>query len=64
VPVVGDIWGAPAESPDVPPATTAGAVAIASGVIEVVIGAITVRVPLAADEVSLHRVLGVVRSLA
>ena len=64
VPVVGDSWIMPSASQDVPLATATGAVASACGVIEVVIGAITVRVPLAADEASLRRVLGVVRSLA
>jgi len=57
VPVVGDSWGALADSPDVLPAS-------ASGVIEIVIGAVMVRMPLAVDGASLRRVLGVVRSLA
>jgi hypothetical protein len=55
--VVGDSWGALADSPDVLPAS-------ASGVIEIVIGAVMVRMPLAVDGASLRRVLGVVRSLA
>jgi transposase-like protein len=63
VPVVGDTWDAPAVSPDILPEMATGAVASACGLIEVVIGAITVRVPLVADEASLRRVLGVVRSL-
>ncbi len=62
VPVVGD-FRVVAETPqDVMVADAAAA--DGPGAIEVVVGAMTVRVPPATDEAALRRVLGVVRSLA
>lgn len=58
VPVVGDCRAAEVPGP--------GAMVVAEGPgpIEVVVGAMIVRVPPTADEAALRRVLGVVRSLA
>ncbi len=62
VPVVGDCRAA--EAPLAAAMMAGDAIAGGPGAIEVVVGAMIVRVPAAVDEATLRRVLGVVRSLA